>query len=797
MKTLLVGTAASGASGPAAIVAKVPAAAVAVNGNRHVRDVIRAATSSPPTGGLGQSESRVQRSADGGIAPDGDGPGTRTARRHRGQGRGSGTGSVTRNGDGGGGGRAQGDGADAVAAGMEALSAAESNSGNSCTVSTGSRGSRRGGGSAGRGKPASAPSGMSLSSRVRACRSVEELVGLYDTAQREAEAAARSRASSAGAAAAAAGLAAGAAGLAAGTVWMFLAAAGSLVAGWRKRIPSGYRTTRLGEAKEMRTQLSRLLAEACGVVLWAERLGPAKVCLLLSLMVVAGGRYPGVEQHLGLLVEDSLNSLEEYSSGEVALAASSFARLHYFPGTGWLETLLEATSGRLSSWRPIDLGFLMWALAKWRTKLPATWLQEYYTAFEGCGERVRERELAMVCWAVGVGAVGGAPRPPDSFTNRLMMEVQVRLPSFGSQGLAHIAWGLCCCDVKPPRFWLRDFTMAAKATLPYANNGMSFSNLLWALANWQGELHPGEELLAACCKHSARWLCTLDSRGLAVTLLALSDLGHIPPVEWVGLALETAHRKLTTTDPSSAVAILWAISRFERQRAATAAAAAAEAAAMAATGANAAAAAAVPLPPRRRRLTSLTPEELLLVADDIGFGFGLDADGRTLGSAGTPLALRPPRKWLVRYYPLIKDFAMAAAGVVPTAASRRSSMKTSTPLTASLGRGASIPDSTEVATDAVATPSRFAFAGLDTNQMLDLAVALADLYVYPGDTWMAAHEAHMALTGGGGGGSGRNGSGSGSRGSLTPYQLKLLMASYAALDDTAEEYAAPRAGEMY
>ncbi|GIL80464.1 hypothetical protein Vretimale_16093 [Volvox reticuliferus] len=215
---------------------------------------------------------------------------------------------------------------------------------------------------------------------------------------------------------------------------------------------------------------------------------------------------------------------------------------------------------------------------------------------------------------------------------------------------------------------------------------------------------------------------------------------------------------------------------------------------MAAAG-DVAAAAAVPLPPRRRRLTSLTPEELLLVADDIGFGFGLDADGRTVGSAGTPLALRPPRKWLVRYCPLIKDFAMAAAGVMPTAASRRSSVKTPTPLTAATGRGTSVPASTEVAADAAATPSRFAFAGLDTNQMLDLAVALADLYVYPGDSWMAAHEAHMALTGGGGVGGGRNGSGG--RSGLTPYQLKLLMASYAALDDTAEEYAAPRAGEMY
>ncbi|EFJ43627.1 hypothetical protein VOLCADRAFT_96172 [Volvox carteri f. nagariensis] len=391
--------------------------------------------------------------------------------------------------------------------------------------------------------------GKSLPDRIRACRSVEELLALYDTAQREASAAARRNASEAGAAAAAAGLAAGAAaGLPAATVWMFLAAAGELVAGWRARIPAGYRTARLREAREMRAQLSRLLSESCAVVLWAERLGPPKVCLLLSLMVVAGGRHRGAEQHLGLLAEDSLNSLEQYSSGEVALAASSFARLRYYPGKGWLDTLVEATSGnQLARWRPIDLGFLIWALAKWKAKygtrgpvgVPAAWLEEYYQAFEGCGERVTERELAMVCWAVGVLAVEGGPRPPGSFTNRLMMEVQVRLPSLGNQGLAHVAWGLCCCDVKPPKFWLRDFTGAAKAAMPYAGNGLSFSNLLWALAMWQGELHPGEQLLAEACKHSARWLHTLDFRGLAVLLLALSDLGHTPPLEWTANSLRS------------------------------------------------------------------------------------------------------------------------------------------------------------------------------------------------------------------------------------------------------------------
>lgn len=160
---------------------------------------------------------------------------------------------------------------------------------------------------------------------------------------------------------------------------------------------------------------------------------------------------------------------------------------------------------------------------------------------------------------------------------------------------------------------------------------------------------------------SARWLHTLDSRSLAILLLALSDLGATPPPEWVSLALETAHRQLAATDPPSAVAVLWAVSRFERQRASAASAASEslEASAIAAAGGSnttaAIAAAGLRLPPRRRRLSSLSPEELLLVADDLGLGLGGGMDGRSPGSsAATPLSLRPPRKWLVRYSRLIK-----------------------------------------------------------------------------------------------------------------------------------------------
>ncbi|GFR44760.1 hypothetical protein Agub_g6091, partial [Astrephomene gubernaculifera] len=86
--------------------------------------------------------------------------------------------------------------------------------------------------------------------------------------------------------------------------------------------------------------------------------------------------------------------------------------------------------------------------------------------------------------------------------------------------------------------------------------------------------HCGPQLLQAAVAHSPRWLPGLSPRSLAVLLLALADLGAEPGGEWTGLALETAHRKLAGLDPPSAVAVLWAVSRFERARAAAAAAAA-------------------------------------------------------------------------------------------------------------------------------------------------------------------------------------------------------------------------------
>ena len=88
-------------------------------------------------------------------------------------------------------------------------------------------------------------------------------------------------------------------------------------------------------------------------------------------------------------------------------------------------------------------------------------------------------------------------------------------------------------------------------------------------------------------------------------------------------------------------------------------------------------------------------------------------------------------------------------------------------------------------------------------------MALADLYVYPGDDWMGAHEHRMAQLAGGGsssrGAGSSSSSGSSSRGGgrgsggggLSPFQAALLGAAYGALEEVWEGYAAPRAGERY
>eukprot|EP00198_Chlamydomonas_reinhardtii_P011029 XP_001700366.1 predicted protein [Chlamydomonas reinhardtii] len=106
-----------------------------------------------------------------------------------------------------------------------------------------------------------------------------------------------------------------------------------------------------------------LLPEACGVVLWAERLPPAK-------------------QHLRLLAEDSLNSLESYGSGQMeAQAVFPFSR-----------------SG-------LTFSNLLWALAAWQAAYAPgpDWLGEATKQAAACrpGPALRSRR------AVGPHPAGG------------------------------------------------------------------------------------------------------------------------------------------------------------------------------------------------------------------------------------------------------------------------------------------------------------------------------------------------------------------------------------------------------
>ncbi len=114
-------------------------------------------------------------------------------------------------------------------------------------------------------------------------------------------------------------------------------------------------------------------------------------------------------------------------------------------------------------------------------------------------------------------------------------------------------------------------------------------------------------------------------------------------------------RLIPGLDQSAAVSVLWAVSRFERQRAA-------------------AAAKDLPPPPPRRRQTSLTVDDVLLLAGEEVAAAAAQAWGgpggavtvtaaAEPGAGGTPLHLRPQRKWLVRYTPLLQVSGASGQGV--------------------------------------------------------------------------------------------------------------------------------------
>ncbi|GFR44759.1 hypothetical protein Agub_g6090, partial [Astrephomene gubernaculifera] len=91
---------------------------------------------------------------------------------------------------------------------------------------------------------------------------------------------------------------------------------------------------------------------------------------------------------------------------------------------------------------------------------------------------------------------------------------------------------------------------------------------------------------------------------------------------------------------------------------------------------------------------------------------------------------------------------MAAAGVLPAAGGGGGGLSTSASISSISPPG--VRGGVAPPPPPAAPAARVHFAALDANQMLDLVVSLADLGVYPGDGWMAAHEQRMAALAGGG-----------------------------------------------
>lgn len=78
-------------------------------------------------------------------------------------------------------------------------------------------------------------------------------------------------------------------------------------------------------------------------------------------------------------------------------------------------------------------------------------------------------------------------------------------------------------------------------------------------------------------------------------------------------------------------------------------------------------------------------------------------------------------------------------------------------------------------------PCRLGFSTLTANELLDLVVALADLYHLPGDDWMRLHSSYCTVL----------------AEEYSEYQMRLLMQAYKALDAIDETYYVPLKHERY
>lgn len=78
-------------------------------------------------------------------------------------------------------------------------------------------------------------------------------------------------------------------------------------------------------------------------------------------------------------------------------------------------------------------------------------------------------------------------------------------------------------------------------------------------------------------------------------------------------------------------------------------------------------------------------------------------------------------------------------------------------------------------------PRRLGFSSLSANELLDLVVALTDLYHLPGDEWMQLHSSYCTVL----------------TDEYSAYQMRLLMQAYKTLDEIDETYYLPLKNERY
>ncbi|MEW5305058.1 MAG: hypothetical protein WDW36_007622 [Sanguina aurantia] len=424
--------------------------------------------------------------------------------------------------------------------------------------------------------------------------------------------------------------------------------------------------------------------------------------------------------YLQRITGESVGRLDGYTSQQLAATCYSLAKLGWDPGEDW-RGILCGTSGRaLASANATELSNILWAFARWGRPPSAAWMEAFGVRVVEVAPGMGENHLTTLLWAWAM--LGSKPR--QGVLEACMVECQVRFPTLSAKSHATVSWALVRLGVQPPAFWVEDFMKYALPALgrpPGDTDGLAFSNTAWALSNWR--VAPPHAWLARFTSAAARVLPRLTPHSSAVLATGLADLGARPAAPWVSLMLESFHR--------------------------------------AAVGSRAG-----PRPLQPPPQHSAHPGRGPVVDRESGARGSEEQEDssqqvRRSGGGGPsascsdivavlfsasrflapplqerPEDWRPDRKWLLRYRPLLADLADA---------------------------------------------SRLGFSTLTANELLDLVVALADLYHLPGDDWMRLHSSYCTVL----------------AEEYSEYQMRLLMQAYKALDAIDETYYVPLKHERY